>query len=89
MDPVFAIDTGAFELIEKPRLKSGSCFSANGALSLNPGHRPGLCETIASCGLKGRDNSHPLIPVPHPDSSTVCVGLIRIADRWPAGFAHI
>ena len=42
MDPVFAIDTRAFELIEKPRLKSGPSFSANGALSLNPGQRPGL-----------------------------------------------
>ena len=40
----------------KPRLKSWPSFSANGALSLNPGQRPGLCETTASCGLKGRDN---------------------------------
>ena len=37
VDPVFAIDIRAFELIEKPRQKSGSSFSANGALSLNPG----------------------------------------------------
>ena len=89
--PVFAFDTRAFELVEKLRLKSGAAFSANGALSLNPGHRPGSCEALASCGLKGRDNftSQCPNPVPHPDSSTVCVGLIRIADRWPARFAHI
>ena len=40
MDGVFAIDTRAFKLIEKPRLKSGPSFSANGALSLNPGEQP-------------------------------------------------
>ena len=56
MEPAFAIDTRTFELIEKPRLKSETSFSANGALSLNPGHRPGSCEAIAPCGLKGRDN---------------------------------
>ena len=41
MDSVFAIDIRAFELIEKPRLKARPYFSANGALSLNPGQRPG------------------------------------------------
>ena len=57
MDPVFAIDTRAFELIEKPRLKSVPSFSAKGALSLNPGEPPWVVRnTIASCGLKGRDN---------------------------------
>ena len=40
MDPVFAIDTRAFELIETPRPKSRPSFSANGALSLNPGELP-------------------------------------------------
>ncbi len=40
MNPVFAIDTRGFDLFEKQRLKSGPSFSANGALSLNPGEPP-------------------------------------------------
>ena len=45
VDPFFALDTRAFKLIGKPRIKSGPSFSANGALSLNPGQRPGSLES--------------------------------------------
>ena len=44
-DSVLAIDTRAFELIGKLRLKSEPSLSANGALFLNPGHRPGSLES--------------------------------------------
>ncbi len=45
VDSIFAIDTRAFELIGKLRLKSEPSLSANGALFLNPGHRPGSLES--------------------------------------------
>ena len=48
--PFLAIGTRTFDLIAKPRLKSGPSFSANGALSLNPGEPPWVVKnTIASC----------------------------------------